>query len=142
MSLTIAFLLSWRLALAAFPLTLFFIAPGIGFGKVLKGLGTKMKDAYGIAGSIAEQAVSSIRTTYSYVGEHQTLHRFSCALKKSMKLGIKQGLTKGLLIGSMGTIYAVWAFQAWIGSVLVIQGSVTGGIVFIAGVSIMMVGGV
>lgn len=141
MSLTIAFLLSWRLALAAFPLTLFFIAPGIGFGKVLKGLGTKMKDAYGIAGSIAEQAISSIRTTYSYVGEHQTLHRFSCALKKSMKLGIKQGLTKGLLIGSMETIYAVWAFQAWIGSVLVIQGSVTGGIVFIAGVCIM-VGGV
>nr|POE88573.1 abc transporter b family member 18 [Quercus suber] len=127
--------------LAAFPLTLFFIAPGIGFGKVQKGLRTKMKDAYGIAGSIAEQAISSIRTTYSYVGEHQTLHRFSCALKKSMKLGIKQGLTKGLLIGSMGTIYAVWAFQAWVGSVLVIQGSETGGIVFIAGVCIM-VGGV
>ena len=89
-----------------------------------------MKDAYGIAGSIAEQAISSIRTTYSYVGEHQTLHRFSCALKKSMKLGIKQGLTRGLLIGSMGTIYAVWAFQ----------GSVTGGIVFIAGVCIMVGG--
>ena len=57
-----------------------------------------------------------------------------------MKLGIKQGLTNGLLIGSMGTIYAVWAFQAWIGSVLVIQGSVTGGIVFIAGVCIMVGG--
>ena len=141
MSLTVAFLLSWRLALAAFPLTLFFIAPGIGFSKVPKGLGTKMKDAYGIAGSIAEQAISSIHTTYSYVGEHQTLHRFSCALKKSMKLGIKQGLTKGLLIGSMETIYAVWAFQAWVGSVLVIQGSETGSIVFIAGVCIM-VGGV
>ncbi|KAL4638831.1 hypothetical protein ACB092_03G175300 [Castanea dentata] len=105
LSLTVAFLLSWRLALAAFPLTLFFIAPGIGFGK------------------------------------HQTLHRFSCALKKSMKLGIKQGLTKGLLVGSMGIIYAVWAFQAWVGSVLVIQRSETGGIVFIAGVCIM-VGGV
>ncbi|KAK7815872.1 abc transporter b family member 18 [Quercus suber] len=70
-----------------------------------------MKDAYGIAGSIAEQAISSIRTTYSYL-----------ALKKSMKLGIKQ----------------VWAFQAWVGSVLVIQGSETGGIVFIAGVCIMV----
>lgn len=100
-----------------------------------------MKDAYGIAGSIAEQAISSIRTTYSYVGEHQKLHRFSCALKKSMKLGIKQGLTKGLLIGSMGTIYAVLAFQAWVESALVIQGSETGGIAFIAGVCIM-VGGV
>ncbi|KAM4109664.1 hypothetical protein ACB094_03G136600 [Castanea mollissima] len=125
LSLTVAFLLSWRLALAAFPLTLFFIAPGIGFGKVLKGLGTKMKDAYGIAGSIAEQVISSIRITYSYVGEHQTQHRFSC-------------LTKGLLIGSMGIIYAVWAFQAWVGSVLVIQRSETGNIVFIAGVCIMV----
>ncbi|KAM4120497.1 hypothetical protein ACJW30_03G136900 [Castanea mollissima] len=125
LSLTVAFLLSWRLALAAFPLTLFFIAPGIGLGKVLKGLGTKMKDAYGIAGSIAEQVISSIRITYSYVGEHQTRHRFSC-------------LTKGLLIGSMGIIYAVWAFQAWVGSVLVIQRSETGDIVFIAGVCIMV----
>uniref|UniRef100_A0A2N9I1K7 ABC transmembrane type-1 domain-containing protein n=1 Tax=Fagus sylvatica TaxID=28930 RepID=A0A2N9I1K7_FAGSY len=139
-NLIVAFVLSGRLALAIFPLSLMFIVPRVGFGKVLKGLGTKMKDAYGIAGSITEQAISSIRTTYLYVGECQTLDRFSCALQKSMDLGIKQGLTKGLLIGSMGMIYVVWALQAWVGSVLVIERREKGGIVFIAGVYIIVAG--
>ncbi|GMY26375.1 putative multidrug resistance protein [Fagus crenata] len=139
-NLIVAFVLSGRLALAVFQLSLMFIVPRVGFGKVLKGLGTKMKDAYGIAGSITEQAISSIRTTYLYVGERQTLDRFSYALQKSMDLGIKQGLTKGLLIGSMGMIYAVWAFQAWVGSVLVIERREKGGIVFIAGVYIIVAG--
>ncbi|ONI30270.1 hypothetical protein PRUPE_1G241100 [Prunus persica] len=31
----------------------------------------------------------------------------------------KQGFSKGLLIGSMGRIYAAWAFQAWVGCKLV-----------------------
>ena len=57
-----------------------------------------------------------------------------------MDLGIKQGLTKAFLIGSMGTIYVVWAFQAWVGSVLVIERREKGGIVFIAGVCIIVAG--
>jgi len=44
----VAFMLSWRLALAALPLSLMFIIPGVGFGKVLQDLGRKMMDAYGI----------------------------------------------------------------------------------------------
>ncbi|KAK1579032.1 hypothetical protein Q3G72_035068 [Acer saccharum] len=135
-----SFVLSWRLAVAALPFSLLFIVPGIVFGKVLMELGTKAKDAYGIAGGIAEQATSSIRNVYSYVGEHQTLDKFSHALQKSLKLGMKQGLTKGLLIGSMGMIYATWAFQAWAGSVLVIEKGEKGGSVFISGIFTIMGG--
>ncbi|KAI9169576.1 hypothetical protein LWI28_014310 [Acer negundo] len=133
-SIIFSFVLSWRLAVAALPFSLLFIVPGIVFGKVLMELGGKAKDAYGVAGGIAEQAISSIRNVYSYVGEHQTLDRFSHALQKSLKLGMKQGLTKGLLIGSMGMIYATWAFQAWAGSVLVIEKGEKGGFVFISGI--------
>ncbi|KAH7857236.1 hypothetical protein Vadar_010449 [Vaccinium darrowii] len=88
----VSFVLSWRLALAALPLTILFIVPGLGFGKLMMELGMKMKDAYGVAGEIAEQAISSIRTVYSFVGEHQALNRFSLALEKSTELGIKQGM--------------------------------------------------
>ncbi|KAL5760018.1 hypothetical protein ACOSQ2_018856 [Xanthoceras sorbifolium] len=133
-SIIFSFVLSWRLALAALPFSLLFIVPGVVFGKVLKERGAKAKDAYGVAGGIVEQAISSIRTVYSYVGEHQTLDRFSHALQKSLKLGVKQGFTKGLLIGSMGMIYASWAFQAWVGSVLVIEKGEKGGSVFISGI--------
>lgn len=103
-------------------------------------LGAKSKDAYNVAGGIAEQCISSVRTVYSYVGESETLERFSRALRESTKLGIKQGLAKGLMIGSMATVYATWAFEAWAGSVLVIERGESGGRVFIAAVCVVLGG--
>ncbi|KAL8504333.1 hypothetical protein ACS0TY_022893 [Phlomoides rotata] len=138
--LLVAFLLSWRLALASLPCAICFIAPGLGFGKLMMNLGAKSKDAYEVAGGVVEQCISSIRTVYSYVGERQTLERFSSALQESMKLGIKQGLAKGLMIGSMGIIYATWAFESWAGSVLVTEREESGGRVFIAAVSVVLGG--
>lgn len=138
--LIVAFLLSWRLALASLPCAICFIAPGVGFGKLMMGIGAKSKDAYGVAGGIVEQCVSSIRTVYSYVGESQTLERFSQALLETTKLGIKQGLAKGLMIGSMGTVFATWAFESWAGSVLVVERGESGGRVFIAAVCVVLGG--
>lgn len=103
-------------------------------------LGGKSKDAYNVAGGIIEQCVSSIRTVYSYVGESQTLNRFSRALEQSTELGIKQGLAKGLMIGSMGTVFATWAFESWAGSVLVVERGESGGRVFIAAVCVVLGG--
>ncbi|KAH6771213.1 ABC transporter family protein [Perilla frutescens var. hirtella] len=138
--LLVAFLLSWRLALASLPCAICFIAPGVVFGKVMMNLGAKSRDAYDIAGGIAEQCISSIRTVYSYVGESQTLERFSHALQESTKLGIKQGFAKGLMIGSMGTVFATWAFESWAGSVLVVERGESGGRVFIAAVCVVLGG--
>lgn len=135
-----ALVLSWRLAVSAFPFSIIMITPAIIFGKNLKEFGNKMKDAYGVAGSIGEQAISSIRTVYSYVGEKQTLERFGSALETSMKLGIKIGLTKGVVIGSFGLIYATWAFQTWVGSVLVTDRGESGGNVFCAEICIIWAG--
>ncbi|PQQ16211.1 putative multidrug resistance protein [Prunus yedoensis var. nudiflora] len=135
-----AFALSWRLTLAAMPLSIMFIAPGLIFGKILMGLVMKGIEAYGIAGGFAEQAISSVRTVYSYVGENQTLNRFSTSLQKVTKLGIKVGLVKGLLMGSMGIIYIGWGFQAWVGTYLVTQKGEDGGHVFVAGFNVLMGG--
>ncbi|KAL3726369.1 hypothetical protein ACJRO7_031286 [Eucalyptus globulus] len=133
----VALKLSWRLALAALPFSIMFVIPGIGFGKLLMNLGMEIKESYAIAGGIAEQAISSIRTVYSYAAEHQTLVRFSHALQSTLELGIKQGFVKGLMLGSMGMIFAAWAFQAWVGSVLVTERGEEGGPVFVAGICII-----
>ncbi|XP_004239490.2 ABC transporter B family member 15 [Solanum lycopersicum] len=138
--LILAFYLSWRLALASVPFSLGFVIPGVAFGKLLMIQGMKMKDAYGVAGSVAEQAISSIRTVYSYVGENETLKRFSIGLEESLNLGVKQGLTKGLLLGSMGMIYVSWAFQSWAGSVLVANRGESGGRVFISALCVVLGG--
>ncbi|XP_052178929.1 ABC transporter B family member 15-like [Diospyros lotus] len=138
--LIFAFILSWKLTLAAIPFTIMFIVPGLGFGTLMLDIGMKTIESYAVAGSIAEQAISSIRTVYSYVGEHQTLERFSRALEKTMKLGIKQGFARGLMMGSMGVIYVSWGFQAWVGSILVSKKGEKGGDIFVAGFNVLMGG--
>ncbi|KAJ1441897.1 P-loop containing nucleoside triphosphate hydrolase [Sesbania bispinosa] len=135
-----AFVLSWRLALAAIPLSVMFIVPALIFGKIMLDVTMKMIESYGVAGGIAEQAISSIRTVYSYVGENQTLNRFSNALQKTMEFGIKQGFAKGLMLGSMGVIYISWGFQAWVGTFLITEKGEKGGHVFVAGFNILMGG--
>lgn len=100
----------------------------------------KTIESYAVAGTVAEQAISSIRTVYSYVAEHQTLNKFSNALQTTMELGVKQGYARGLMMGSMGVIYISWGFQAWVGSLLVSKKGEKGGDVFVAGFNVLMGG--
>lgn len=136
----VAFILSWRLALAALPFSVMFMIPGVAFGKEVQKMGFKMKDAYGVAGGIAEQAISSIRTVFSYVGEQSTLEKFRTALERRTQLGVRQGLMKGLMIGSMGAIFATWAFMSWVGSVLVTERGENGGLVFVSSICAVLGG--
>lgn len=126
--------------MAAIPFQLGFMIPGVVFGKLLMKSGMKMAGAYGVAGNIAEQAISSIRTVYSYVAEIQTVRRFGNALEESKNLGIKQGFVKGNLIGSIGMVYVAWGFESWIGSLLVADKGESGGRVFISAVCINLGG--
>ncbi|CAI9784177.1 unnamed protein product [Fraxinus pennsylvanica] len=138
--LVFAFSLSWRLTLAAIPFTIMFIVPGLGFGTMMMNVAMKTIESYAVAGGIAEQAISSIRTIYSYVAENETLEKFSHALQKTMDLGIKQGFARGLMMGSMGVIYISWGFQAWVGSLLVSRKGEKGGDIFVAGFNVLMGG--
>ncbi|KAA8542195.1 hypothetical protein F0562_023347 [Nyssa sinensis] len=132
-----ALYLCWRLAIIAIPALSMLIIPGLVYGKLLAGVGEKIQEAYAIAGGIVEQALSSVRTVYSYVGEKRTVKSYSTALEPTLKLGIKQGLIKGMAIGSVGIAYAVWALQGWYGSTLVTEKGVKGGNVLTAGVCIV-----
>ncbi|KAF5728373.1 Multidrug/pheromone exporter MDR family ABC transporter family [Tripterygium wilfordii] len=138
--LVVAFVLSWKLALAAIPLSIMFIIPCLVFGKFMMDVVMKTIESYAVAGGIAEQAISSIRTVYSYVGERQTLKKFSNALEKTLELGIKQGFAKGLMMGSMGIMYVGWAFQAFVGTYLVTEKGEKGGNIFVAGINVIMGG--
>lgn len=138
--IVVAFKLSWRMASAVLPFSLFFIVPGVVYGKMLMKLGVEIRKEYGIAGGIAEQAISSIRTVVSYVGEQRSLEKYKKALEKSTELGIKQGFIKGLVTGSMGMIYAVWSFQSWVGSILIINMGESGGSVFISQICVILAG--
>ncbi|XP_043704107.1 ABC transporter B family member 15-like [Telopea speciosissima] len=139
-SYVVAFLLMWKLALVGFPFVVVLVIPGMIYGRTLMGLAKKIRAEYAKAGTIAEQAISSIRTVYSFVGESKTMAEFSAALQGSINLGLKQGLAKGLAIGSSGVSFAIWAFMSWYGSRLVMYHGGKGGTVFAVGASITVGG--
>jgi len=136
----VAFALLWRLAIVGFPFVVLLVIPGFMYGRTLMGLARKMREEYNQAGNIAEKAISSIRTVYSFAGESKTIAAFSKALEGSVKLGLKQGLAKGLAIGSSGVVFAIWSFISYYGSRMVMYHGAKGGTVYTVGASLAIGG--
>ncbi|KAL6906135.1 hypothetical protein ACP4OV_003736 [Aristida adscensionis] len=126
-SYAVGFALMWQLTLVTLPAVLLLIVPGFLCGGILIGLARRIREEYTRPGAIAEQAISSVRTVYSFVAERSTMARFSSALEESTRLGLRQGLTKGLAVGSCGISFAIYAFQVWYGSSLVMYHGYKGG---------------
>ncbi|XP_010425612.2 PREDICTED: ABC transporter B family member 15 [Camelina sativa] len=111
------------------------------YGRALISISTKIREEYNEAGFVAEQAISSVRTVYAFSGERKTISKFSTALQGSVKLGIRQGLAKGITIGSNGITFAMWGFMSWYGSRMVMYHGAEGGTVFAVAAAIA-IGGV
>ncbi|GJN21289.1 hypothetical protein PR202_gb08754 [Eleusine coracana subsp. coracana] len=115
----VGFALMWQLTLVALPSVLLLVVPGFMYARVLVGLARRVRDQYARPGALAAQAVSSARTVYSFVAETRIMAQFSSALEESARLGVKQGLAKGLALGSNGISYLISAFNFWYSSRLV-----------------------
>ncbi|CAM0946790.1 unnamed protein product [Alopecurus aequalis] len=139
-SYAVGFVLLWRLTLVAVPSILLLVIPGFMYGRVLISLARHIREQYARPGAIAEQAVSSARTVYSFSAERDTMARFSTALEESARLGIKQGLAKGIALGSNGIVFVIWAFNVWYGSRFVMYHGYQGGTVFTVPASIVVGG--
>ncbi|CAH9086812.1 unnamed protein product [Cuscuta europaea] len=135
-SYVVGFMMLWRLAIVGVPFIAFLVIPGLISGRALTGIARKMRAEYSKAGRIVEQAISSIRTVYSFAGEEKTVANYSAALERAVKIGLRQGLVKGLAVGSNGIVFAMWGFMAYYGSNLVIYHAARGGTVFAVGSSI------
>eukprot|EP00253_Pinus_taeda_P014570 PITA_14570 len=95
----VSFYLSWRMASVTMPLASVLIAAGMLYGRTLIRIARKMHSEYNESNIIAEQTISAIITVYSFVGEEKAITKFSSSLVGTVKLGLKQGLAKGLSIG-------------------------------------------
>ena len=84
--------------------------------------------SYRKAGNVVEQAISSIRTVFSFVAEDKLTARYAELLTKSMPLGAKLGFAKGAGIGVIYLVpYSTWALAFWYGGILVARGEISGG---------------
>lgn len=136
----IGFVLLWRLAIVGLPFVVILVIPGLVYGRTLMGIARKTREEYNKSGTIAEQAISSIRTVFAFVGEAKTIAAYSAALEFSVKLGLRQGLAKGLAIGSNGVVFGIWSFMSYYGSRMVMYHGSAGGTVFAVGAAIAVGG--
>ncbi|KAI4346422.1 hypothetical protein L6164_007318 [Bauhinia variegata] len=131
--LVVGFVSAWRLALLSVA-----VIPGIAFAGglyayTLTGLTSKSRESYANAGIIAEQAISQVRTVYSYVGESKALNAYSDAIQNTLKLGYKAGMAKGLGLGcTYGIACMSWALVFWYAGVFIRNGQTDGGKAFTA----------
>ncbi|XP_076926652.1 putative ABC transporter B family member 8 [Bidens hawaiensis] len=131
---------SCRMSLVAFPTLIFLIIPGLVYGKYLLYLSKKSFQEYSKANSIVEQALASIKTVYSFTAEKTIVNKYSTILDRTTEMGLKQGIAKGLAVGSNGLSFAIWALIAWYGSRLVMYKGESGGRIYSAGLSFILGG--
>ncbi|KAL8128697.1 hypothetical protein V2J09_017852 [Rumex salicifolius] len=131
---------SWRLSLVAYPTILLLVIPGFLYSKYLVFLSMESYKEYGKANAVVGQALSSIKTVYSFTAEKTVLANYASLLDRTTDLGIKHGIAKGLAVGSNGVTFAIWAFLAWYGSLLVMHKGESGGRIYAAGISFILGG--
>ncbi|KAM0871851.1 hypothetical protein ACQ4PT_039086 [Festuca glaucescens] len=91
-SYAVGFVLLWRLTLVALPCILLLIIPGFMYARIQMGLARRISEQYTRPGAIAEQAVSSVRTVYSFAMERDTI--LGCARRVS-EAGDEAGIGQG-----------------------------------------------
>ncbi|PHU24472.1 hypothetical protein BC332_09579 [Capsicum chinense] len=124
----VGFRRSWKVSLAVFAVTPLSMFCGLAYKAIYVGLTLKEEESYRKAGSIAEQAMSSIRTVTAFVAEDYLDAKYVDSLEKSGRLGAKVGFAKGSGIGVIYLVtYATWALAFWYGSILVAKGELSGG---------------
>jgi ATP-binding cassette subfamily B (MDR/TAP) protein 1 len=80
-------------------------------------------DAYSISGSLAEEAISSMRTIAAMEGQSKLSTKYNEALAKSMHWGFRMKTSVGCMVGEMISITcATYALGFWEGSRLLVSG--------------------
>ncbi|KAK8524744.1 hypothetical protein V6N13_015756 [Hibiscus sabdariffa] len=124
----VGFNAAWKVALVVFSVTPLMMSCGMAYKAIYGGLTAKEEVSYRKAGTIAEQAISSIRTVFSFVAEENLAAMYGELLSKSLPLAAKIGFAKGAGIGVIYLVtYSTWALAFWYGSVLVARNEISGG---------------
>ncbi|CAG8448762.1 17258_t:CDS:10 [Acaulospora morrowiae] len=124
----IGFTKGWKLTLvlcSVFPLLA--ITGGL-MGKLLAASTRQGQDAYAAAGSVAEQVLSGIRTVTAFGGQERELRRYVSKLQIAYLAGRKKAIITGVSLASlMFIVFCTFALAFWYGSILVVDGQLSGG---------------
>ncbi|CAM6112793.1 unnamed protein product [Calypogeia fissa] len=130
-SFIIGFSTEWRVSIVTIAMIPCIVITGGFYAFFVTRYSTKASAAFSEAGSIAQQAISQIRTVHSFVAEEKFVKTYRDALRKTLKLGTDGSMAKGI---GMGAIMAVslfgYAVLLTYGGIVVRKGQANGAAVF------------
>lgn len=139
--LVLGFVNCWQIALITLATGPFIVAAGGISNIFLHRLAENIQDAYAEAASIAEQAVSYIRTLYAFTNETLAKYSYATSLQATLRYGILISLVQGLGLGfTYGLAICSCALQLWVGRFLIMHGKVHGGEIVTALFAIILSG--
>ncbi|CAH2058721.1 unnamed protein product [Thlaspi arvense] len=139
--LVIGFVNCWEIALITLATGPFIVAAGGISNIFLHRLAENIQDAYAEAASIAEQAVSYVRTLYAFTNETLAKYSYATSLQATLRYGILISLVQGLGLGfTYGLAICSCALQLWIGRFFVIHGRANGGEIITALFAVILSG--
>ncbi|CAF5002274.1 unnamed protein product, partial [Rotaria sp. Silwood1] len=130
-SVIIGFVKGWKLTLVLLSIVPVLVVSFIVTYKVIvKRTAAELK-AYGKAGAIAEEVISSIRTVLSYNGQEKEIHRYAQSLDDAKQCAIKRKLANGITTAiQLFFVYNLFALGFWYGAKLIHKENYTIGIVY------------
>ncbi|KAK4746907.1 hypothetical protein SAY87_025944 [Trapa incisa] len=139
--LVIGFVNSWQIALITLATGPFIVAAGGVSNIFLHRLAENIQDAYAEAASVAEQAVSFIRTLYAFTNETLAKYSYATSLQATLRYGILISLVQGLGLGfTYGLAICSCALQLWVGRFLITHRKAHGGEVIAALFAVILSG--
>ncbi|XP_068314783.1 ABC transporter B family member 20 isoform X2 [Pyrus communis] len=139
--LIIGFINCWQIAAITLATGPFIVAAGGISNIFLHRLAENIQDAYAEAASIAEQAVSHIRTLYAFTNETLAKYSYATSLQATLRYGILISLVQGLGLGfTYGLAICSCALQLWVGRFLVTSREAHGGEIITALFAVILSG--
>jgi len=128
-AIILLFTISWRLTLVMLSVTPIISIGAVFFGKYIKKMSKRVQDTLADGTTIAEEAITNIRTVRAFHGEASELHRFAEKIDESYRLGKKVGLAYGSFAGTIGfAVNCAIALVVWYGGVLVLRKDLSVGV--------------
>ncbi|GMS92925.1 hypothetical protein PENTCL1PPCAC_15100, partial [Pristionchus entomophagus] len=135
----VAFSYDWKLTLIMMSLSPFMIICGALIAKLMANATSEEARKYAVAGGIAEEVLSSIKTVHAFNAQHHEVARYEKALEAGKADGIKKSLVLGAgLACTFLIIFASYCLAFWVGTDYVAWGWMEPGTVMTVFFAVMM----
>ncbi|RCN51734.1 ABC transporter, ATP-binding protein [Ancylostoma caninum] len=135
----VAFSYDWKLTLIMMSLAPFMIICGAFIAKLMATAATREAKKYAVAGGIAEEVLTSMRTVIAFNGQPFECQRYDKALADGRSTGIKKSFYIGLgLALTFLIMFSSYCLAFWVGTDFVFKNQMNGGTVMTVFFSVMM----